>query len=765
MFSKRRFQLKKLKKTLFITLFILCTQLVAQQTIVRITGLPDSSEIPGAQVRITHAASNFSYQSVTNFNGQVQFSVSIHDSIALLIEVQSLGYTQYNQLHWVDARQRQLTIALSPEQRLLNQVLVTASYKGQNQRESVYASKIITEEKIEAMGAVSLNDVLSNELNIRLEQDNVLGTGVKLQGTGGQNVKILVDGVPMIGRLDGNIDLSQINLNNVERIEIIEGPLSVNYGSDALAGTINIITKKNLQGSWQIAGQNYYESIGQYNADLKIGKRFKNHMLEVHGGRYFFDGWSPNDNFWAFPLATPADTSRTHQWKPKEQYFGGFNYRYIRNNWNLRLNYEGYYEKMINRGMPLQPYFQRAFDDEYHTTRHTGSLHFETKIGMLWNAKILASGAHYVRFKNTYVTDLNTLERELSSNMQMHDTTGYNQYMSRGNFYFNSKSGKINTEIGYEVSHEAMEGVRIESGRKTMDYADLFVTAEWKPVKHILVKPGVRYGYNSMYATRPIPSIHLKYDLKNWIFRASIAQGFRAPSVKELYFDFVDINHNIQGNPNLSAETSTNLQFNISKDYSLKKNKFGFELKTFYNDIRDQINLQVVEGTMEYRYFNLSKSQTTGANIAVEYAFSGLQISAGFAYLAYKIESPEYSYPDFLNYPEARTSLLYDWTKTGLKFGVFYKFSGVQPNYMLDANGNPILGETDAFHMMDISISRQLWAKRLNLTLGVKNLFDVQQVNRTGTGGGAHSGGGANNVARGRSVFLSLKYNFVFNDK
>ena len=53
----------------------------------------------------------------------------------------------------------------------------------------------------------------------------------------------MIDDVAVIGRLNGNIDLSQINLNNVERIEIVEGPLSVEYGTDALAGTINLITK------------------------------------------------------------------------------------------------------------------------------------------------------------------------------------------------------------------------------------------------------------------------------------------------------------------------------------------------------------------------------------------------------------------------------------------------------------------------------------------------------------------------------------------
>merc|ERR1711965_356759 len=100
------------------------------------------------------------------------------------------------------------------------------------------------------MAAVTLKDVLVNQNNIRVAQDNVLGSSMSLQGMSGQNIKILIDGIPVIGRLNGNIDISQINLNTIERIEIIEGPLSVNYGTDALAGTINLISQKNKKNGF-----------------------------------------------------------------------------------------------------------------------------------------------------------------------------------------------------------------------------------------------------------------------------------------------------------------------------------------------------------------------------------------------------------------------------------------------------------------------------------------------------------------------------------
>ena len=74
-------------------------------------------------------------------------------------------------------------------------------------------------------------------------------------------------------RINGNIDISQINMNNVDHIEIVEGPLSVNYGTDALAGTINIITKKSQKETFSVSSNNYYESTGQYNFSGRIGYR------------------------------------------------------------------------------------------------------------------------------------------------------------------------------------------------------------------------------------------------------------------------------------------------------------------------------------------------------------------------------------------------------------------------------------------------------------------------------------------------------------
>ncbi|MDZ7846145.1 MAG: TonB-dependent receptor plug domain-containing protein [Owenweeksia sp.] len=116
------------------------------------------------------------------------------------------------------------------------------------------------------------------------------------QGLSGAKIKILVDGVPVIGRLDGNIDISQINLSNIERVEIVEGPMSVQDGTDAVAGTINLITKKDFTA--EIKGQPvnaYYETAGraEFGRQQTLSPWLKSCKPAYRWGAIIFNGYSP----------------------------------------------------------------------------------------------------------------------------------------------------------------------------------------------------------------------------------------------------------------------------------------------------------------------------------------------------------------------------------------------------------------------------------------------------------------------------------------
>ena len=152
----------------------------------------------------------------------------------------------------------------------LPEVVVTGQLSETLAQDAIHKIRIIGKKELNSGLFLDVASVLSKELNIRVSEDNVLGSSISIQGISGQNVKVLIDDIPVIGRLNGSIDLSQISLNNVERIEIVEGPLSTVYGTDALAGTINIISKEQIESKKIFT--TYYETIGKYNCNLLLSE-------------------------------------------------------------------------------------------------------------------------------------------------------------------------------------------------------------------------------------------------------------------------------------------------------------------------------------------------------------------------------------------------------------------------------------------------------------------------------------------------------------
>ena len=179
----------------------------------------------------------------------------------------------------------------------LDEVVVTGQLNPTAKNNAIQDIIIINNKTIKSNLFNNLGDLIKYQSNFTLSNDNILGSSILMQGVSGQNVKILIDGIPVIGRLNGNIDVSQINLSNIDKIEIIKGPLSVNYGSDALAGTINLISKKVISNKLNFSFKNYYETVGIYNLDFAINFGYKKHKFSSIFQRNFFSGWSKNDAF------------------------------------------------------------------------------------------------------------------------------------------------------------------------------------------------------------------------------------------------------------------------------------------------------------------------------------------------------------------------------------------------------------------------------------------------------------------------------------
>ena len=441
------------------------------------------------------------------------------------------------------------TLLRNDTTRVLQELVVTGNYKPIGLDKCVMPTRNIIVEKLASLGVQNVGDVMKLQANFRLLQDPILGSSLSLQGVGGENIKILVDGVPVIGRQNGGIDLSQFPLLNIERIEIVEGPLSVQYGTNALAGTINIITKKSPSQGIEVAFNNYYESVGHLNMGGSFGWRGDNQSLVATAGRNFFGGWSDMRD---------GERSRFQTWKPKVQYFADVQYGFKFG--GIKMGYSGNFfdEFIINRGVPLAPYNETAFDDTYKTRRLSNSL----KANYTTNNRLIINGLlsynRYQRIKNTYYRDLVQLNQVLTENEGDQDTTKFDLIAARGTIA-KSNDEKISFETGFDINVETGNGLRIKGkSQRIGDYA-AFASAEWKVTEGFTLRPGLRVSYNTSYTAPLIPSLHVRWKMRNnWTARASWGHGFRAPSLKELYFYFVDINHNIQGNSNLKAESWCN---------------------------------------------------------------------------------------------------------------------------------------------------------------------------------------------------------------
>jgi outer membrane receptor for ferrienterochelin and colicins len=246
--------------------------------------------------------------------------------------------------------------------------------------------------------------------------------------------------------------------------------------------------------------------------------------------------------------------------------------------------------------------------------------------------------------------------------------------------------------------------------------------------------------------------------------RLSYGRGFRAPSLRELYFDFYDASHAIEGNTGLKAETSHSI--NGSWQIELL-NADGRKVTTaiggFYNDVSNKINYGQKAGSLVTTYINVDRYKTEGITWTNTFRWPGWDVRAGFGYTGRynQLYESDENLSKFAWSPEATANASY--MTSGWTFSIYYKFTGKTPYYEISTeNGitSAHLAKIDAYSWADASVQKKL-PKGFNVSGGVRNLFDVTNLNTSSTQSAtAHSGGGIRPVGSGRSYFASLTYTF-----
>lgn len=641
----------------------------------------------------------------------------------------------------------------------LEDAVITGQFGKQSLRNSVFQVRTIDSERIKLRGATNIQTILNTELGIRFSNDPTLGTtDIQLMGMTGQSVKILLDGIPLVDRGATRESLGQIDINTIERIEIVEGPMSVIYGTDALAGVINLITKKSDgKDNLSISARVQEETVGdEYDAFTKKGTHNQNIGITWQKQGFHLSGSVTRNNFGGWQ----GDSSgRQKAWMPKEQMLYTAGLGYSRQKWNLWYRFNGTDETIKFLGNINL--LNTAGDKDYITKRWfhqaQGAYQANEKLGFTG----ALSYTDYSRRTLSTNIDFNTGKRTLTLDAASQDKSIFTTLFFRGTALY-----KVNPNVsllpGLEINNNNSSGQRILGSPTINEYA-FFVSSELKITPAIKLSPGVRFIKNSVYDAPPvIPSLNAKIELnKSFDLRMGYARGFRSPALRELYFDFHDASHSINGNVNLKAEYSNSFNaFLTWRAIEDSKLRVTSTLGGFYNVFHDRIDTGFdPNNPTQTTYLNISLFKTTGVTLDNKFYWKNLTATLGATYIGSYNEFSEdaeldESLPEFVWSPEINANFLYSFPKIGATLNLFYKYSGKKPAYAI-LDTTPItasLRKISGYSMADLTLTKTI-GKYVSLIGGAKNLFDLTAIKNTTIGTGHDASGPGFN---GRSYFLGL---------
>lgn len=750
-----------------IALFAVTQISFAQKNIkVKVSGIVKTTD--GIPVDyITVSLKNTTYGGMTNENGYFQFEAPVGE-YALVVYSIAAHSREYPINIKADSENYFPDLTIIENKNQLEEVVVTGQFSPQSLRNSLYKVRVINNQTIQQKASTDIKSLLNTEIGIRISNDMALGeSDFELMGMSGNNVKVLVDGVPLIDRGATKQSLGQIDINTIEQIEIVEGPMSVIYGTDALAGVINIITKKARVSSdrnlYSISARiqeesvgdeyNFFSDKGLHNESVNASWAFKS-GLYANGGytRNVTDGWKGDK------------TGREKTWNPKDQFYYDGTVGYKKGELNVwyRLNYLD--ETVFT---PENPSTEGLMvDKDFLVDRYTHSLQADWKLNNRLGFNIVSSYQDYKRRTKTVVTDLNNGEKWLSTDESAQDISKFQAAFVRATAAW-MLSSKLSLQPGIEYNWDEGSGGRID-GKRGISTLAAFLSAEWRPTEWMSFRPGVRTIITADYdAPIAIPSIGTKFSVNpDMDIRLSYAYGFRAPTLQELYFSFHNANHNIDGNPDLKSEYSNN--FTGSFTWRVLHNdqiRLTSTLSGFFNSFKDQIDTFVdVNDPTHTTYYNFDKYKTVGGTLENSLIWKNLQASIGISLVGrYNrlVEDEKFkdeNMPDFRFSPEVNSSISYQITKTKTNLNLFYKFTGSRNEYKFKSDPLELyLGGLDSYHIADFTVNQSL-GDYLTVNAGVKNIFDVTTVNNT-SGGSEHSSTGTSSlIGCGRSFFLGISF-------
>lgn len=482
---------------------------------------------------------------------------------------------------------------LLDEEDLAPTVVVTAARTEQSAEAATVATEVIGREEIEASGARDAAELLEERPGLQVSR-SFRGTELWLRGLDPEHTLFLLDGERVPGRIGGAVDLSRYGVEGIERVEIVRGPSSALYGSDAIGGVVNIIPRQSTR-DFEADLVAMYGLGNVIDVGGRVDGRADRHLrLGAYGGFHYADAFRRGEG------EATTGSSRL-QWSA-----GG--YGDWRPNAHHRLRARADYVQLRLGGVDtgaggavfdrtqLQEQLQTSIE---HRIEGSDGLRLRTR-------------ASYSQFREQYVLD------QRGSN-RLDEYEDNREHLGQISSIFHFRAGDVNAiTLGFEQIFQSLDSERLSRTGQRSRLA-FFAQDEWIVFEEgemsLTVVPGLRLDLDSQFGEQLSPKLAVRFDpVRQLVVRASYGRGFRAPSFQELllHFENPSVGYIISGNPNLGAETSHGVD--VSVEWQPAR-WLALGASFFRNDLDNMIAPVTVEETTNgtlFSYANLETAWTMG---------------------------------------------------------------------------------------------------------------------------------------------------------
>lgn len=653
----------------------------------------------------------------------------------------------------------------------IQEVVVTGTGTQHLLKDAPVQTEVISGRQLQQYAGKSIEDILSGLTASFAFNENDMGSHLQMNGLGNSYVLILIDGRRLHGDNGGENDLSLIDPHNIEKIEIVKGASSALYGSDAIAGVINIITKKHREQGVMVENTSRFGSYGDIRQHNGIALNFGKFSSYTNFQLQHSDGWQNtseealSQTEYHITDSRNKTVNRHTNWQIAEH----LTYQLTP---KIELYADGsIYWKRIYRPCGKHPGVDvKTYDMQYNNA--------SVSVGGKWKLNetdVITLDADWKRHAYKYVYTDTTL------------TDGY--VNGRFTNYYPFFPGDVDLQSDQRLTHITLKGVfrlpyqqqlsagfdyrydwlespmRVNGGKATDNTQALYVQDEWALLNPLYLTAGLRLTRNEGFGTRLTPKLSAMLKVNDLRLRATWSQGYKTPTPKELHYQYVRNMNGVLlylGNSDLKAQTSN--YFGLSAEYSI--GNLTMTLSGYYNKVDNMIALVTIPASeapgdliVQYdprrvrQYQNMEDAKTYGVDFTARYQTKHFTVGGSYSYLdtkAHQYDTEDEVMKevtiDGMAHHKANwyATWNHDFTKCyHLGIGIYGRMSSKR-YYQVDGDGK-------GYQIWRLSTTHQ-FGKNYRLEAGVDNIFNY--IDKTPHG--LHLG----TTTPGTTVYASLTIRF-----